>query len=141
MKTIMRASIPLFLAAVISAQAGAPFSQGASRGDYFAKLAEFESGNNDRATGWAGEVSRYQITKANWSRYAKGLSPANPFTALNVASAIMRDRVGLFVLRHDRQPNAYEWYLLWNRPARVDMPRLSERQRAQRFSNLVTKTP
>ena len=33
-------------------------------------IAEVESGNNDKAIGPAGEVSRYQMTKTVWRQYA-----------------------------------------------------------------------
>jgi hypothetical protein len=103
----------------------------------YAALAEFESRTRDTVTGPSGEVSRYQILPAIWTRYAGRLDPRNPVTALNCATVIMRERVGHFMLTHDRQPTDVEWYLLWHRPARVDHPRPAERARAQRFANLL----
>jgi hypothetical protein len=107
--------------------------------DRFAALAEFESSSNDSAHGKSGEVSRYQITMSNWRLVAGNLSPSNPVTASNAAHAIMSQRVGRFIRTHGRMPNDGEFYLLWNKPARVDHPRKSEREKAQRFSNLCER--
>ena len=104
----------------------------------FAALSMLESGNNDSKPGRDGEVSRYQITRDNWTSYAGRLDPSNPFTALNCANVIMRERACRFFHTHDREPTAAEWYLLWHRPSRVDHPRPVEGQRAQQFANLLS---
>lgn len=133
----MKKILPIFLFAVLPLCSFA-FSRVASAALY-AALAEIESGNHDHRSGPGGEVSRYQITRSNWLRYAGRLDPRNPFSALNCARVIMRERVGRFVVSHERHPTAVEWYLLWHRPARVDHPRPAELARARHFANLLQR--
>jgi hypothetical protein len=105
----------------------------------FEALSQLETGNNDFAHGSSSEVSRFQITLANWNLYAHGLDPANPFTALKVAQAIMRDRTSHFFKTHGRDPTDYEWAILFHCPSRLRHPNREEREYARRFENLCTK--
>jgi hypothetical protein len=110
--------------------------------DRWAALSLIESGDNDKATGPSGEVSRYQIQRALWDRYA----PTNadwtrPEDALTVAKAIMQDRCATFEKSHQRSPTDFEFYVLWNAPKQVDKPSKAVSRRAQRFCNLVEANP
>jgi hypothetical protein len=102
-------------------------------------LGQIESGNDDRAPGAAGEVSRFQILPSVWRQYTSlPLSAAsNPFTALNVARAIMEDRASRILHTQLSALNPQQFYLLWHRPGRVVNPRPLELDRAQRFENLI----
>lgn len=92
-----------------------------------------ESGNNDRAVGSVGEVSRYQIRPELWP----GGNPQDPRVALGVAQSTMQRRLIRFVRKHNRQPTDFEFYVLWNAPYQTGRPSAIVRERAQRFANLV----
>ena len=114
-----------------------------------AALSMIETGNDDNAHGHAGEVSRYQIMPGVWQQYAgftydgkaMALDPRNPFTARNIATAIMRDRCRAFAAHFHQPPNNLEFYLLWARPAwpLAGKPCFSSevQDRALRFNQLV----
>ena len=101
--------------------------------DRWEALSMIESGNNDRAIGAVGEVSRYQIRPEFWP----GGNPQNPQVALTVAQKTMQSRLNQFVRRHQRQPTDLEFYILWNAPWQADHPSAIVKERAQRFANLV----
>jgi hypothetical protein len=101
--------------------------------DRWEALSMLESGNNDRAIGSVGEVSRYQIRPEYWP----GGNPQNPQVALTVAQKTMQTRLNRFVHRHNRQPTDFEFYVLWNAPWQTGRPSAIVRERAQRFANLV----
>jgi len=101
--------------------------------DRWDALAMIESGNNDRAVGAVGEVSRYQIRPELWP----GGNPQNPKVALSVAQKTMERRLNRFVHMHNRQPTDFEFYILWNAPYQTSRPSAVVRERAQRFANLV----
>jgi hypothetical protein len=101
--------------------------------DRWEALSMIESGNNDRAVGAVGEVSRYQIRPEYWP----GGNPQNPQVALTVAQKTMQTRLNRFVHRHNRQPTDFEFYVLWNAPWQTGRPSAIVRERAQRFANLV----
>jgi len=106
----------------------------------FQALWTVESGGNDMALGAAGERSRFQISPSVLRENGFKLTTAdlsNPLTAYQCAAAIMQRRVGRFTATAGRQPSDFQFYLLWHRPARVNSPRPIERERAQRFANLV----
>ena len=92
-----------------------------------------ESGNNDHAVGAVGEVSRYQIRPELWP----GGNPLNPQVALTAAQKTMQPRLNRFERNHKRQPNDFEFYVLWNAPWQADHPSPTVKERAQRFVNLV----
>jgi hypothetical protein len=101
-------------------------------------LSQIESGDNDRALGLAGEVSRYQIKPDVWRRYAStNFDWEKPGEALAVAKAVMQARCAEFERANHRAPTDFEFYVLWNAPARVQRPGKIISQRAQRFCNLV----
>ena len=93
----------------------------------------FESGNNDRAIGTVGEVSRFQIRPELWP----GGNPQNPQEALTAAQKTMLPRLERFERIHKRLATDFEFYVLWNAPWAVDHPSAVVRERARRFANLV----
>ena len=106
--------------------------------DRWAALSLIESGDNDKATGPSGEVSRYQIQRNVWEHYA----PTNadwtkPEDALVVAKAVMTERCATFEKSHGRPPTDFEFYVLWNAPMQVAEPSKAVTRRAKRFCNLV----
>jgi hypothetical protein len=101
--------------------------------DRWEALSMLESGNNDRAIGSVGEVSRYQIRPELWP----GGNPQNPQVALSAAQKTMQSRLNRFVRRHNRQPTDFEFYVLWNAPWQTGRPSAVVKERAQRFANLV----
>lgn len=103
-------------------------------------LSQLESGNNDNAIGTAGEVSRYQIRREVWRRYAtSGANWKNPMDSLTVAQGVMNDRCAAFERSFHRSPNDFEFYVLWNAPAQIHRPCRSVRDRAERFCLLRRK--
>ena len=108
--------------------------------DRWAALSQLESGDNDAARGAAGEVSRYQVRLEIWEQYCAGnLNWLVPADALRVAQNIMKQRCAEFERTFGRQPTDFEFYVLWNAPARIDAPAKAVRERAERFCNLVSK--
>lgn len=103
----------------------------------------FQRGEADFKRGGSGEVSRYQIMPDVWVRYSKTRDFHNPAEAWQVAQRILNERVNDFRARTQRDPNATELYLLWNKPghffnAKYSLKRVSRYYlaRAQRFANL-----
>lgn len=109
--------------------------------DRFAALSMIESGNDDSAIGPSGEISRYQILPATWQHYTKGraLDPLNATNSLSIAQAVMSERCADFQEANHRPPTDFEFYLLWNCPARVAHPSKLAADRAQRFANLCQR--
>jgi hypothetical protein len=106
--------------------------------DRWSALSQIESGDNDRAVGAAGEISRYQIKPELWQRYAPGSANwEDQKEALVVAKAILEQRCADFQRTVGRVPTDFEFYVLWNAPARVQRPGPAVAERAQRFCNLV----
>jgi hypothetical protein len=103
-------------------------------------LSLIESGDNDRAVGKAGEVSRYQIMPNVWRAYGGG-NPKNSVEAKRIATKIMAARIAKFEAQHSRQPSMVEVYALWRSPARAMELKLSAavRECGHRFSNLVNE--
>jgi hypothetical protein len=103
-------------------------------------LSQIESGDNDRAVGSAGEVSRYQIKPGLWRRYAPNDADwTNPTNALSVARLAMQERCAAFERSMHRPPTDSEFYILWNAPAQIDRPGKAVLARAKRFCNLVNR--
>ena len=101
--------------------------------DRWAALSMIESDNRDSAVGRLGEITRYQIRPNLWP----GGSPLDAHAALVVAQRIMTLRTAAFEERHRRQPDDFEFYVLWNAPAQINHPRRNVVERAKRFANLV----
>jgi hypothetical protein len=107
--------------------------------DRWAALSQIESGDNDRAVGRQGEVSRFQILPEVWRRYAPVRANwRKPDDALSVAKVAMQERCLAFERRFHRSPNDVEFYVLWNAPSQLPRPSKTVYQRAQRFQNLLT---
>jgi len=112
--------------------------------DRFAALSMLESGDNDKAVGAFGEVSRYQMTPSVWKKYSNvTLRPTDPIDAEIVAGYVMQDRCADYENIFGRHPNDFAWYLLWHRPAVIISHNTrhitrAELDRAKRFANLCT---
>ncbi|HEV2455832.1 MAG TPA: hypothetical protein VGY98_16325 [Verrucomicrobiae bacterium] len=104
--------------------------------DRWAALSMIESGNDDTAIGSLGEVSRFQIRPYLWP----GGNPQNAGVALDAAQKIMKPRVNKFKQSHNRVPNDFEFYVLWNAPQEVDHPCRAVAKRAHRYANLVQRS-
>jgi hypothetical protein len=108
--------------------------------DRWSALSQIESGDDDRAVGPAGEVSRYQIKPELWRRYAPTDADwTNPTNALSVARQAMQERCAAFEGTMHRPPTDSEFYILWNAPAQIDRPCKAVLARAGRFCNLVNR--
>lgn len=53
-------------------------------------IATIESGNNDKAVGRLGEISRYQIRPTTWAAYSKSKEYSNPVVAKEVALSFLK---------------------------------------------------
>ena len=108
-----------------------------------AALSQIESGDRDRMVGRQGEVSRYQIMPAVWRKECRGFfllhqtKPELEPLATAVARDLWERRVQEFAAKQRRYPTRFELYLLWHRPGRVLAPLDLERERAERFANLL----
>jgi hypothetical protein len=111
---------------------------GAAHGmDRLSALSMLETGNNDRALGRKGEVSRFQILPSEWRRYGTG-DPHNPAGAARAVQRIMACRVAkLYAAAHPL--TNFDFYVLWNAPAQAGHPSPVVRERAQRFANLCSR--
>ena len=103
--------------------------------DRWSALSMLESGDNDRAVGACGEISRFQIRPELWP----GGNPNSPQVALVAARQIMLPRVEQFQEAHKRAPTSFEFYVLWNAPWELAHPSPAVIDRARRFSNLVQR--
>jgi|ERR1044071_3623830 hypothetical protein len=110
--------------------------------DRWSALSQIESGDNDRAVGRAGEVSRYQIKPKVWQVYAPLQADwQKPQDSLAVVKDAMEARCRAFERSFHRRPTDFEFYILWNAPAQIKHPTKAVTERAKRFSNLVTHEP
>ena len=105
--------------------------------DRWTALSMIESGGDDKAVGPGGEISRFQIRHSLWP----GGDPQNPQVALAVAQDIMRPRLEKFLQSHKRPATDFEFYVLWNAPSHIERPSAAVAERAQRFCNLIKKSP
>jgi hypothetical protein len=101
--------------------------------DCWSALSMIESGNNDRAIGSVGEISRFQIRPELWP----GGNPQDQQIALTAAQEIMQSRLNAFRKVHKRDATNFEFYILWNAPRQVDHPGRIAAARARRFANLI----
>ena len=111
------------------------FLTGAQAMDRWSALSMIESGDDDRAIGPRGEVSRFQIRPELWP----GGNSTNAQSALAAAREVMKPRLGAFEKSHGRPATDFEFYVLWNAPAEVDHPVSCVVERAQRYVNLVQR--
>ena len=101
----------------------------------WAALSQIESGDNDRAVGPSGEVSRFQIRPTLWT----GGEPSDAAAALENAKQIMAERLAAFKKKRNRDATDFEFYVLWNAPGQIDKPSKVVSERAERFANLCSR--
>lgn len=99
---------------------------------HLACLSMLESGDNDRAVGASGEVTRWQIMP----RLYTGQNPANQTEARRVVFTEWERRAEAFTRHHHQLPTCRQLYLLWACPSRVEHPQRAKLERATRFENL-----
>ncbi len=106
--------------------------------DRTAALSMLETGDNDRAVGSAGEISRYQVRKTEWRSVTNSSNYCDSETAKKVMLQIMDKRTHAFAGHFGRQPSDYEYYALWNAPSQAMEGKLSKTvaARCERFANL-----
>lgn len=107
--------------------------------DRLSALSMLETGNNDRMVGRAGEISRYQILKAEWRSVTNSVRWTDPAVAKAVTLKLLERRVNQFRATHRRDPSDFEFYVLWNAPAQVLVRAKVSKvvaERAQRYTNL-----
>jgi hypothetical protein len=124
------------LSSLIVLLAVCAFVSSAQAMDRWSALSMIESGNNDRAVGLLGEISRFQIRPTLWP----GGNPHNAQEALVAAREIMQPRVAKFQEVHKRAPNDFEFYVLWNAPQEINHPCRAVAARAHRYANLVGRS-
>lgn len=109
--------------------------------DRLSALSMLETGNNDRMVGRAGEISRYQILKAEWRTVSDSVRWADPQISKDVAKMLIDRRVNQFRTIFKRDPSDFEFYVLWNAPGQVLRGKVSRvvAERAMRFSNLCSR--
>jgi hypothetical protein len=105
----------------------------ASAMDRWSALSMIESGDDDRAVGPGGEISRFQIRRELWP----GGDPEDLHVALSAAQEIMQARLDNFQKSHKRAATDFEFYVLWNAPWQADHPSATVTERARRFVNLI----
>ena len=103
--------------------------------DRWSALSMIESGDDDRAVGTHGEVSRFQIRPELWP----GGNSQDMRDALAAAREVMKPRLEAFEKSHRRPATDFEFYVLWNAPWEADHPSKAVTERAHRFSNLVRR--
>ena len=107
-------------------------------------ISMIESGNNDRAIGSAGEVSRYQIKPKVWRTFSQASAYENKTVSGWVAGQYLGSLENAFQKRAGRAPSDFDLYVLWNAGLRYyqrigfSSRRVQPiiRERAQRFVNL-----
>jgi hypothetical protein len=100
-----------------------------------------ETGDDDRAVGRAGEISRFQVLRSEWRTVTNSARYADYETARKVVLQIMERRIRSFEMVHKRSPSDFEYYALWNAPAQALQGKLSRRvaERCRRFANLCAR--
>lgn len=108
--------------------------------DRMTALSMLETCDNDRMVGRAGEISRYQVLKAEWRRVSDSRDYTNPTLAKTVAERLLNERIQRFQSMNGRKPTDFEFYALWNAPAQAFEHRISRvvAERCQRFANLCS---
>jgi hypothetical protein len=109
--------------------------------DRLSALSMLETGNDDRAVGSAGEISRFQVKKAEWRSVTNSANYCDFETARKVMIQLMDKRIHAFHDHFGRQPTDFEFYALWNAPSQAMTGRISRTvaSRCQRFANLCDR--
>src|SRR5438105_3434958 len=77
-------------------------------------ISMIETGNNDRARGRAGEISRYQLLPWVWRGYTTSQAYQDPAVAARVARQHLNYLEGWFRSQAGRPATEFEIYVLWN---------------------------
>lgn len=106
--------------------------------DRLSALSMLETGNDDRVVGKAGEISRYQVKKAEWRSVTLSRDYCDPVIAKQVTLRLLDQRVEKFKTLRKRNPSDFEFYALWNAPTQALTGRISPTvaERSRRFANL-----
>ena len=109
--------------------------------DRSSALSMLETGNDDRAVGSAGEISRFQVKKAEWRSVTNSANYADSETARRVMIQLMDRRISAFREHFHRQPTDFEFYALWNAPSQALTGHISRTvaDRCERFANLCDR--
>jgi hypothetical protein len=109
--------------------------------DRLSALSMLETGNDDRAVGSAGEISRFQVKKTEWRTVTNSANYTDYETARKVMVQLMDKRVRAFADHFGRQPSDFEFYALWNAPSQAMSGHVSRivADRCQRFANLCER--
>src|ERR1700743_1352893 len=109
--------------------------------DRLSALSMLETGNDDSAIGSAGEISRFQVKKAEWRSVTNSANYRDSETAKKVMIQLMDKRIHAFQQHFGRPPTDFEFYALWNAPSQALSGHLSSKvaDRCQRFANLCDR--
>jgi hypothetical protein len=109
--------------------------------DRLSALSMLETGNDDRAVGAAGEISRFQVKKAEWRSVTNSANYCDSETAKRVMIQLMDRRIHTFQDHFGRAPSDYEFYALWNAPSQALQGKISRKvaARCERFANLCER--
>jgi len=109
--------------------------------DRLSALSMLETGNDDRAVGSAGEISRFQVKKTEWRTVTNSANYSDYETARKVMVQLMDKRIHAFEDHFGRKPTDFEFYALWNAPAQAMSGRISRTvaARCERFANLCER--
>jgi len=109
--------------------------------DRLSALSMLETGNDDRAVGSAGEISRFQVKKAEWRSVTNSANYCDSETAQKVMIQLMDKRIHTFEEHFGRKPNDFEFYALWNAPSQAISGHISRKvaERCSRFANLCER--
>ena len=107
-------------------------------------LGQIESGDDDRAVGTAGEISRYQMLPQIWRLYSTSRAYRDVRVSTRVADQHLSCLEEMFRVCTGREPSDFDRYVLWNAGptyySRVGWARSRVvpvvAQRAVRFANL-----
>ena len=109
--------------------------------DRLSALSMLETGNDDHAVGSAGEISRFQVKKAEWRTVTNSANYCDYETARKVMVQLMDKRIHAFEDHFGRKPTDFEFYALWNAPSQAMSGHVSRTvaERCQRFANLCDR--
>ena len=109
--------------------------------DRLSALSMLETGNDDQAVGSAGEISRFQVKKAEWKTVTNSANYSDSETARKVMIQLMDKRIHAFQEHYGRLPTDFEFYALWNAPSQALNGRISRKvaSRCERFANLCER--
>jgi hypothetical protein len=109
--------------------------------DRLSALSMLETGDDDRAVGSAGEISRFQVKKAEWRSVTNSANYSDSETASRVMIQLMDKRIHAFHDHFGRQPTDFEFYALWNAPSQALTGKISPKvaARCERFANLCER--